>query len=174
MQSSDYVPGVSGWKIDKNLMEFNGGPWGPTYIGDLGKAPAVESDAVESSPKPFIVVDGATYISQAEVERASITKAQIRDMWSLKMQVNDHGQYVTAGIGLGIESQFLASAEKFAIKEPTDFEKALAKGAGAVLELLASSIKDTDLGADFLTPIADQVRDVIRDEIKPGGLLHRN
>ncbi|SEM50039.1 Phage-related protein, tail component [Pseudomonas sp. ok272] len=43
-------------------------------------------------------------------------------MWSVKMQVNAQGQYVTAGIGLGIEnvggvfqSQFLVSADRFAV-----------------------------------------------------------
>jgi hypothetical protein len=43
-------------------------------------------------------------------------------MWSVKMQVTASGQYVAAGIGLGIEntgaglqSQFLVSADRFAI-----------------------------------------------------------
>lgn len=43
-------------------------------------------------------------------------------MWSVKMQVNAQGQYIAAGIGLGIEngpaglqSQFLVSADRFAV-----------------------------------------------------------
>jgi len=43
-------------------------------------------------------------------------------MWSVKMQLNANGQYVAAGIGLGIEnvdgqlqSQFLVSADTFAV-----------------------------------------------------------
>ncbi|MBD1589271.1 phage tail tip fiber protein, partial [Pseudomonas typographi] len=43
-------------------------------------------------------------------------------MWSVKMQLNANGQYVAAGIGLGIEntgaglqSQFLVSADRFAV-----------------------------------------------------------
>lgn len=43
-------------------------------------------------------------------------------MWSVKLQVNAQGQYVAAGIGLGIEngpaglqSQFLVSADRFAV-----------------------------------------------------------
>ena len=43
-------------------------------------------------------------------------------MWSVKMQVNSQGQYVAAGIGLGIEngpaglqSRFLVSADSFAV-----------------------------------------------------------
>lgn len=58
-----------------------------------------------------------------------VTKAQadtdgkLSTMWSVKMQVNNNGQLVTAGIGLGIEtgadgltqSQFLVSADRFAV-----------------------------------------------------------
>lgn len=43
-------------------------------------------------------------------------------MWSVKMQLNSQGQYVAAGIGLGIEngpaglqSQFIVSADRFAV-----------------------------------------------------------
>ncbi|KPB43504.1 Prophage host specificity protein J [Pseudomonas savastanoi pv. phaseolicola] len=43
-------------------------------------------------------------------------------MWSVKMQVAANGQYIAAGIGLGIEntgaglqSQFLVSADRFAV-----------------------------------------------------------
>jgi hypothetical protein len=167
MQSSDYVPGVSGWKIEKRSVEINGGPWGPICIGDLSKSSAPESDAVEPPPKPFIVVDGVTYISQAEVERASIAGSKIADMWSVKLQVGAQGQYVAAGLGLGGQE-----------KQQTDFDKALAKGADAVFELLAQMISDTQLGAELKgcapSSIADQVRDAIRAEIRPGGLLHRN
>uniref|UniRef100_UPI001F2CEB9D phage tail protein n=1 Tax=Pseudomonas parakoreensis TaxID=2892331 RepID=UPI001F2CEB9D len=50
------------------------------------------------------------------------TAGKLSTMWSVKMQVNAQGQYVAAGIGLGIEntaaglqSQFLVSADRFAI-----------------------------------------------------------
>jgi len=50
------------------------------------------------------------------------TAGKLTTMWSVKMQVNAQGQYVAAGIGLGIEntgaglqSQFLVSADRFAI-----------------------------------------------------------
>ena len=71
---------------------------------------------------------------QAEVGEASaavevVSKAQAdlegkaSAMWAVKMQVNANGQLVTAGIGLGIEtnaegvtqSQFLVSADRFAV-----------------------------------------------------------
>ena len=50
------------------------------------------------------------------------TAGKLSTMWSVKMQVTANGQYVAAGIGLGIEntgaglqSQFLVSADRFAI-----------------------------------------------------------
>ena len=50
------------------------------------------------------------------------TAGKLTTMWSVKMQVTAGGQYVAAGIGLGIEntgaglqSQFLVSADRFAI-----------------------------------------------------------
>lgn len=50
------------------------------------------------------------------------TSGKLSTMWSVKMQVTAGGQYVAAGIGLGIEntgaglqSQFLVSADRFAI-----------------------------------------------------------
>jgi predicted phage tail protein len=50
------------------------------------------------------------------------TSGKLSTMWSVKMQITAGGQYVAAGIGLGIEntgaglqSQFLVSADRFAI-----------------------------------------------------------
>ncbi|MHC8342519.1 TipJ family phage tail tip protein [Pseudomonas sp. RT6P73] len=50
------------------------------------------------------------------------TSGKLSTMWSVKMQVNAQGQYVAAGIGLGIEngpaglqSTFLVSADTFAV-----------------------------------------------------------
>jgi predicted phage tail protein len=50
------------------------------------------------------------------------TAGKLTTMWSVKMQINTQGQYVAAGIGLGIEntgaglqSTFLISADKFAV-----------------------------------------------------------
>lgn len=57
-------------------------------------------------------------VSQAIVDLDGKASA----MWSVKLQVNAQGQYVAAGIGLGIEntpaglqSQFLVSADRFAV-----------------------------------------------------------
>lgn len=50
------------------------------------------------------------------------TNGKLETMWSVKMEVNAEGQYVAAGIGLGIEnvdgvlqSQFLVNADRFSV-----------------------------------------------------------
>lgn len=176
MQSTNYVPGVSGWKLSKcGSLEIEGvvrvagialaEP--PKCIIVDGLTYVRRAEQINSEQKPFIVVNGMTCISEAEVERALIAGAKISDLWSVKMQINAQGQYVAAGIGLGIQE-----------KQPTEFEKALAKGASALLEFLARTISDTQLRAELKgrapSSIAEQVRDAIRAEIRPGGLLHRN
>lgn len=57
-------------------------------------------------------------VSQAVVDLEGKASA----MWSVKLQVNQNGQYVAAGIGLsientdaGLQSQFLVSADRFAV-----------------------------------------------------------
>ncbi|MHC8321118.1 TipJ family phage tail tip protein [Pseudomonas sp. GB2N2] len=67
------------------------------------------------------VGENAAAIQQTSTAYAD-TAGKLTTMWSVKMQVNAQGQYVAAGIGLGIEntaaglqSQFLVSADRFAI-----------------------------------------------------------
>ena len=67
------------------------------------------------------VGDNTAAIQQTSTAYAD-TSGKLSTMWSVKMQVTAGGQYVAAGIGLGIEntgaglqSQFLVSADRFAI-----------------------------------------------------------
>ncbi|WP_353188551.1 DUF1983 domain-containing protein [Pseudomonas sp.] len=67
------------------------------------------------------VGDNSAAIQQTSTAYAD-TAGKLSTMWSVKMQVTANGQYVAAGIGLGIEntgaglqSQFLVSADRFAI-----------------------------------------------------------
>lgn len=146
MQSADYVPGVSGWKIGKELIEINGGPWGSVRIGDLGKTvdpnspldPLEETSRAEvlhessvrceadetlathigamqsNLPKPFVVVDGVTYIRQDHADKSIVQAAKLAPEWTVNLKLVD-GQYVATGIGLGIASQFLVDADKYRI-----------------------------------------------------------
>lgn len=75
---------------------------------------------------------GSSLLEQIETgEQAAIQVAEVVDglnaMYSVKLQVNNNGQYVMAGIGLGIEnvagtlqSQFLVRADRFAILNNND------------------------------------------------------
>ncbi|WP_236185066.1 hypothetical protein [Pseudomonas protegens] len=60
MQSSNFVEGVSGWRIVDGRIELYGGP-----------APIILEKAPEPE-QPFVVVDGVTYISEAAIKDASI------------------------------------------------------------------------------------------------------
>ena len=67
------------------------------------------------------VDDNSAAIQQTSTAYAD-TAGKLTTMWSVKMQVTASGQYVAAGIGLGIEntgaglqSQFLVAADRFAI-----------------------------------------------------------
>ncbi|WP_247842266.1 DUF1983 domain-containing protein [Pseudomonas sp. MWU12-3103b] len=169
MQSADYVPGVSGWKFTKGLLEINGGPMGPVRIGDLDKEESGSPSAAEPSPKPFIIVDGVTYIRQESIDEAGIQNPKLTPQWSVKTELLN-GQYVAAGIGLGIASQFLVSADRFAVND-RDAEQALEELAGLISQTELVSAMAAQ--AEQIKPIAETVREVLREELQPGGILHR-
>ena len=115
-------------------------------IGNLA-APEPVHGPVEQPAKPFIVVDGTTYFSEAFIKDGTITSGKIASNWSVKMQVNAQGKYVIAGIGLGYPSRFLVSADRLVIQEgarSSDSGDALAMaikgwdGAGSALKGCAS------------------------------------
>jgi predicted phage tail protein len=67
-------------------------------------------------------VDDNSADIQTQSQAIATIDGKVSTSWSVKMQVNANGQYVAAGIGLGIEngpaglqSQFLVSADRFAI-----------------------------------------------------------
>lgn len=67
-------------------------------------------------------VAGNTAAIQQTSSAYADTAGKLTTMWTVKMQLNAQGQYVAAGIGLGIEngpaglqSQFLVSADRFAV-----------------------------------------------------------
>jgi len=158
MQSADYVPGVSGWKMESGLIELNGGPHGQVRIGHLEEPevrPSEEQLAAicltkQDLAEPFIVVDGVTYINESLIPGCVVDA----DRFKVKMALNVAGQYVVAGIGKGID-------------------------AGEILDLLSSQISKSNLDRtlrEWNTKVAgpdEVVRQVIREELRPGGLLHR-
>ena len=76
-------------------------------------------------------VNGRVTATNATVQQVSSAQADLSGkasaMWAVKLQVNSQGQYVAAGIGLGIEngpaglqSTFLVQADKFAVINGTN------------------------------------------------------
>lgn len=96
----------------------------------------------------------------------------IPEGFAVKMARNSHGQYVCTGIGLGIDPTRGETKD-----DQTDMERAIEKGdASEILELLSGMLADGDLGLELRSKIEEQaeaVRKVIREELRPGGLLHR-
>ncbi|UZE12772.1 DUF1983 domain-containing protein [Pseudomonas sp. B21-053] len=162
MQSQDFVEGVSGWRMSKGRIELYGSPY-PIILGKLD-TPEPEQ------PKPFVVIDGVVYISQAEVERGSIANAKISDTWSVRLAADTNGQLYAAGIDIGLGSQFLA--DRFAVN---------GRDASDVFREIAGQINETELGKQLQVEIdqlrssfADKVKEVIRSEMHQGGLLWRS
>lgn len=156
MQSADYVPGVSGWEMHKDgRLEVSG-----TVRVDTNQ-PAADSS------KPFIVFDGVVYISEAELKRATVASAKLTEDWSVRMSLSENGQQVVSGVGLGLDSQILVSADKFAIN---------GRGADEILDDIAKALSETSLSKELcrkIDPLPEVIRSVIREELRPGGLLHR-
>ena len=88
-----------------------------SVIAERDFAQAVRTDRVQAEVGETSAAVEIVSKAQAEFE------GKASAMWSVKMQVNANGQLVTAGIGLGIEtnaegvlqSQFLVSADRFAV-----------------------------------------------------------
>jgi hypothetical protein len=178
-------------KLVDGLLTINQGGVTRARFGDLNKA-------VQPDPKPrtgfyvpipgaYVDADGRLCISEAKVERASITNAKLGPDWSVKMASVPSGEKFVCGMGLGLEShdsQFLVDADRYAVggyvgngPQPGDAPKV--GSATSMLDAMASKISETSLGKGLLNEIgkgptiADQVRDVLRAELKPGGILWR-
>ncbi|WP_028697967.1 hypothetical protein [Pseudomonas putida] len=94
------------------------------------------------------------------------------DRFAVTTAKNANDQYVCIGIGLGIDP-----ARGETKDDRTDMDRAIEKGdVSEVLGLLSGMLADSDLGLELRSKIEDQaeaVREVIREELRPGGLLHR-
>jgi predicted phage tail protein len=87
------------------------------------KASASRDAAIVRKQETLEVSVGNTNAAVQTISEAQATAdGKARTMWAVKMELNAQGQYVAAGIGLGIEngpaglqSQFLVSADRFAV-----------------------------------------------------------
>lgn len=87
------------------------------------RASASRDEAIVRKTETLEASIGQTSAAVQVVSEAQATAdGKARTMWAVKMELNAQGQYVAAGIGLGIEngpaglqSQFLVSADRFAV-----------------------------------------------------------
>ncbi|MEA1029402.1 phage tail protein [Pseudomonas sp. N-137] len=92
-------------------------------VTDLRQVVATDKEATAQALTQVNVKVGENTASIQETATAyADTSGKLSTMWSVKMQLTSDGKYVAAGIGLGIEntaaglqSQFLVSADRFAI-----------------------------------------------------------
>ncbi|WP_282372609.1 phage tail tip fiber protein [Pseudomonas sp. PS02290] len=83
----------------------------------------VQSSTATAISQLGVKVDGNTLNIQTQSQAVADVSGKVSGSWSVKMQYNPaNGQYIAAGIGLGLEntgaglqSQFLVSADRFAI-----------------------------------------------------------
>ena len=142
--------------------------------------------AVTGNLDQLFVVDGdQVYISEALIDEGLIDSGKLKmpesqflvkaPQFTVKMQLNPQGHYVVAGIGFGIDPSQGETTDG-----QTDMERAVEKGdAAEIMRLLSSTITETWLGqglcggiANIAAP-AETIRQVIREELRPGGMLHR-
>ena len=114
------------WRDDDGQGDLDGAlkEWGSTVaIATEEKIRASENLAIAQKTETLTSIVGEnTAAIQETAEAFADVDGNLRSMWSVKMQLNANGQYVYAGVGLGIEnvggilqSQFLVSADRFAI-----------------------------------------------------------
>lgn len=177
IQSSNFVPGVSGWKIDTKTGEFEMHCAALSVVGK-DEAARYGGAAVTHSPKRSIVIDGVTYINEACIKEASV-EGRLPVFCTIKASILSSGEAVLVGVGPLDERESLADAIKgwhggvgSALK---------AGGVSAAIDKAAQVVADTEFGKDLLmdigrlnSGIADQVKETIRTELMPGGLLHRS
>lgn len=92
-------------------------------VTDLRQVVATEKEATATAITQVNVKVGENTAAIQETATAyANTAGKLSTMWSVKMQLTADGKYVAAGIGLGIEdtgaglqSQFLVSADRFAV-----------------------------------------------------------
>ncbi|HCS44938.1 MAG TPA: host specificity protein, partial [Pseudomonas sp.] len=92
-------------------------------VADLREVVATDKEATATAITQVNVKLGENTATIQETATAyADTSGKLSTMWSVKMQVAADGKYIAAGIGLGIEntgaglqSQFLVSADRFAI-----------------------------------------------------------
>ncbi|WP_122860373.1 hypothetical protein [Pseudomonas viridiflava] len=137
MQSHNYVPGVSGWKMHSNgTLEVE------------GKVRAIMVEQAEKADLPFAIEGDQVILSQAFIDDSKMSAD-----WKVRIVLNGAGQRVFAGIGVGIDE---VPADKEV--DSMGCTKLGAKtDASKVLDQLASVIGTTELGQS-LQGVAEEIK----------------
>uniref|UniRef100_UPI0035A22457 host specificity protein J n=5 Tax=Pseudomonas mosselii TaxID=78327 RepID=UPI0035A22457 len=114
------------WRPDSGEGELADALAGWSSKARLAREQMVRASETEALARSSETLDAKIGQTNATVQTVSQAQANLEGkastMWSVKMQLNAQGQFVAAGIGLGIEngpaglqSQFLVSADRFAV-----------------------------------------------------------
>ena len=169
IQSSNYRPklsdgtGGAGWKLNGETGEFEIN--GAVRVRLSG---AASDDKTE--PKPFIVVDGVTYIRQSFIDDAVVTQ-ECSARAAADAAISSRVSSIEVSLGQ-LQSQFVVDADRFSFND---------RIASEILHDIRAIIGETSLGQELKKKVAQidgsvsaAVKEVIRAELKPGGLLHRS
>ena len=179
MQSKDYVPGVSGFKIDlttgqveinQDNVRIKATASMITYaVPEQGNDQAADSirEALNDQQgvivEPLVVECGQLFINGSQIDDAAIASKIATDV-SVRLSTTKNGQSYVAGFGVGPADEGKCAARATSAltarvtgerSEPaSDFEKALAEGAvGKILDMLAGTISETALGQELTAQI---------------------
>lgn len=149
-------------------------------IGDLD-APLPEPE----QPQPFKVDGDKVFVSEAAIKDTTI-RTGFTANWLLRVHEGTAGRSYVAGLCLDYPSQILVSADRFAIKPSASEAELIDALSGAIgITQLCKSLK-TEVDKMKLDRLAEQgqvdadrllsaekIKDVIRAELRQGGLLWR-
>lgn len=103
-------------------------------IGNLAAAEP-EHGTADQPAKPFVVVDGTTYLNEAFIKDGTVD-GKIATNWQVKLELYN-GRYVAAGIGLGFD--------RFAL----EIERRSADAVRSAYSQIRATINDTALGKEL-------------------------
>jgi len=106
MQSHNYVPGVSGWKLHHDgHIELNDSPQGSVRIGSRSSL---------DQEQPFVVEDRQLKLSRAQIDDAVAECAKFVDVsrFQIKLSLSQSGDAYVTGVGIDPNSVASERAEE--------------------------------------------------------------
>lgn len=171
IQSSNYVPAVSGWKLNTLIGEFE---MNSCTLGSAANAPERQMVSVEvaSWSKYDLPKNAANLLQfmQAELERVPEQYRHAAEFEEFDTSYGDES----------FNARLFLSYSRLETEEELADRLAKAKVAGTRISIKNGLLTISHDGvvrckiASLDQPEPEQFREVIRAELKPGGLLHRS